>query len=265
MRSSLFYHLLARNGVFQENVLVLSNPAESVLFEENYSAVRQVENRHYSDRELLDLPEIREDHPHAEEWALRKHTCSKLKTFLERKRRLLTILDLGCGNGWMSNSLTSLKGAIVCAVDLNMAEIDQGARVFSENLQLQFCYANIFNPVFYPESFDQIILSSVIQYFPNIKHLLYRLRELLTADGEIHIVDSNLYRKKTIFSARLRSQQYYEDLGFPNMAKFYHHHLMSDLKAFSPRIMYHPQRLSHRLFDKSEKRSPFPWICIPSR
>ena len=264
MRSSLFEHLLARNGVFQENVLVLSNPAENSRFEENYFAVREAENRHYSDRELMQLPDVQEDHQHAAEWALRKHSCLKLRAFLERKRRLLTILDLGCGNGWMANDLTSLKGAIVCAVDLNMAELEQGARVFSENLQLQFCYANIFEPVFYPGSFDQIILSSVIQYFPNVKHLLHRLRELLTFDGEIHIIDSNLYHKKTIVSARLRSQEYYHELGFSNMDKFYHHHSMSDLNAFSPRIMYHPQRLSERLFNKSEIRPPFPWICIPA-
>ena len=227
-----------------------------------YLRVREKEGRLYSDEVVARLPLVTDGHPLANEWRARSASASRLTRYLSRRPKPLTILELGCGNGWLSNFM-SKSGHRVVGVDKNLYELKQAARVFSSNSNLSFLAADIFSAPFAPETFDVILLASAIQYFRNLPELLTTVLRYLKPQGEIHIMDSPLYADAEITDAVHRSQQYYSSLGFPEMAGQYFHHRESDVRIFDPQWLYRPRpRLPRwkrflRSFD-----SPFPWIVI---
>ena len=111
------------------------------------------------------------------------------------QKKFKTILEIGCGNGWLSNHLAKTK-AEVYALDMNEVELIQGARVYKGIENLNFLYADILNNPFQEKVFDLIVLASSIQYFPDVGRLIQSLQPLLTKHGEIHIFDSPIYQNK---------------------------------------------------------------------
>jgi SAM-dependent methyltransferase len=227
-----------------------------------YLRVREKEGRVYTDNIVRDLPIVPDGYPLADEWKARSASASRLRRYLARFSRRLTILDLGCGNGWLANLLAQSAHKVV-GLDHNIYELKQAARVFSKNTDVLFMEADIFSAPFERESFDIVILASSIQYFSDL-HMLFRtLCKYLSGPGEIHILDSPLYRDQDVESAIERSREYYAALGFPDMANRYFHHRLSSLTVFRPRILYQP---NHKVLQIKHflKRvdSPFPWLSI---
>lgn len=225
-----------------------------------YLHVREKEGRLYSDDLLARLPAVPNGHPLAGEWRARSASASRLTRYLSRRPEPLLLLDLGCGNGWLSN-LLARPGRRVIGMDQNRTELRQAARVFSSNINLCFLEADIFSAPFSIGIFDIIVLASVVQYFPDLPALLSLLLNYLKPHGEIHILDSPLYADAEADAAIARTRAYYASLGFPQMADFYFHHRRSELQPFSPKTHYSPAALSlKRLIGKFD--SPFPWVVI---
>src|SRR5258706_5753323 len=227
-----------------------------------YLRVREKEGRLYSDDVVAHLPSVPNGHLLANEWRARSSSTSRLIRYLSRQLKPLSILDLGCGNGWLSN-LLSKSGHNVVGVDQNFYELKQAARVFSSNPNSSFLGADIFCAPFVSEAFDVILLASVIQYFPNLPALLNVLFRYLKPQGEIHIMDSPLYANDEIQHAIQRSGQYYSSLGFPEMAEQYFHHHEADLNPFDSKWSYCPNPRTIRLKRIAQSfDSPFPWVMI---
>ena len=224
-----------------------------------YLSVREKEGRLYSDEIVARLPSVPDGHPLRDEWRARSASALRLTKYLSRDSEPRTILDLGCGNGWLSNLLCQ-AGHHVIGVDLNEHELKQAARVFASNRGLCFLEADIFAAPFQSESFDVILLSSVIQYFEDLPAVLNTLLRYLKPAGEIHIIDSPLYSDDESTGAVERSRRYYSALGFPQMADHYFHHRKSDLEAFDADWLYrHPSCLK-RWWGGID--SPFPWVVV---
>ena len=229
---------------------------------ELYLQVRQREGRLYPDAVLARLPDISSDSPLAGEWRQRRESSSRLLRYLGGLPAGLDILDLGCGNGWLSDKLSRLPSSQVWALDNNRTELSQARRVFKSR-NLFFILANIDGLPLKRTSFDIILLASVIQYFSDLPCLVRNLLPLLKHTGEIHILDSPLYAPGEIDAARQRTQIYYETLGFPQMAEHYFHHPITALDGFSPRWHYRPQSLRASLARfTGSPGSPFPWVSL---
>ena len=227
-----------------------------------YLSVREKEGRLYSDEMVARLPSISDAHPLAKEWRARSASAARLTRYLSRRPKPLSILDLGCGNGWLSN-LLHRSGHRVIGMDQNHYELKQAARVFSQKAELSFPEADVFAAPFAAETFDVILLASVIQYFRDLNTLLLVLFGYLKRQGEIHIIDSPLYSDDERDQAALRSHQYYSALGFPQMARHYFHHGTSDLNAFRSKTLYQGRPLTLRMNQLLGRvDSPFPWIVI---
>ncbi len=227
-----------------------------------YLRVREKEGRLYSDDVTARLPDIAPDHPLAREWRARAGSCARLVRHLKTISTPLHILDVGCGNGWLSRKLSLIRGARVFAVDRSSPELTQAARLFN-GANLVFVDADVFRAPFRYPSFNVIILASVIQYFPNLPALLGALKALLLQNGEIHVLDSPLYEPDEISAARERTRAYYASLGFPEMDEYYFHHSVRALSGFSLRWLHRPDGFrarSSRSFGWTV--SPFPWISI---
>lgn len=249
-----------KENIFYQKELSLTEP-----FERNYLELRQRENRVYSDEIVRNLPGFDGPYSQKKEWMLRKITLTKLIAHFKSRRDKIRLLELGCGNGWLSHRLAISLNADIFGLDINEMELRQGARLFSDCRNLTFIHGDIFTVDIRKESFDIILLPSSIQYFPDLRQLLNRLLELLKPDGEIHIVDSPIY-KSSIESqeAKRRSFSYFNGHGVPSMKEHYFHHSLLDLREFNYRILFRPNQFVS-MFNRIIPGTPqpvFPWILI---
>jgi len=257
--------LIQNDNVYVENTLYYQkNLTRPGPFEEIYLLLREKENRLYSENLIKNLPEIPKDHPLQSEWLVRKTSLDLLVGYLVGQNAAKRILEVGCGNGWLSNRLAQKLPAEICGVDVNEFELKQAAAVFAGQ-NLSFVYASAWNLVFPPAAFDVIILASSVQYFPDLTNLLEKLLEFNTLDGEIHILDSPFYRSvQQSEAAQRRSRDHFNALGFPQMADHYFHHTFNSLINFNFSLLYNPTSLSAYFQRKimHAPLSPFPWIRI---
>ncbi|MES2427476.1 MAG: class I SAM-dependent methyltransferase [Bacteroidota bacterium] len=223
-------------------------------FEELYSAVRVHEQKVYTDTQLQALPDF---YIHSHEWEIRKHSTNRLLAYLQRKRKFLKILEVGCGNGWLSAKMANLPGTYVTGIDVNHAEILQAARVFRIP-NLEFIYDSFNENTFDTERFDIIVFAASLQYFPSVVIILQQAERVLNRGGEIHIIDTPFYESEAVSKAAERCRSYYKDMGIPEMADHYFHHSISEFWGFNYRVLLNPGSWFNRLF----KKHPFYWIAI---
>ena len=257
--------LIQNDNVYVENNLYYQkNLTRPGPFEEIYLLLREKENRLYSENLIKNLPEIPKHHPLQSEWLVRKRSLDLLVRYLVGQNAVKRILEVGCGNGWLSNRLAQKLPAEICGVDVNEFELKQAAALFASQ-KLSFVCASEWKTVFPPAAFDVIVLASSVQYFPELTTLIERLLEFNTLDGEIHILDSPFYHSvQESDAAQKRSRDYFNALGFPQMADHYFHHTFNAFIDFNFSLMYNPKSLP-AYFKKKIVRSPlspFPWIRI---
>ena len=231
-------------------------------FEEAYLALRKREGRVYSDEVLAHLPQVPAGHPLEREWAIRRTSLVRLMGHLRGLNRPLEILDLGCGNGWMSKHLAHLPEARVLGADLGAVELEQAARVFATAENLRFQRLDIFEDD--PGRFDVVVMGASVQYFSDLPHLVSRLRSLLNDGGQIHVFDSPFYSEQDVAGARARSEAYYTEHGFPELAAHYNHHAWAEMKGLGAELMYNPKTLFNWFWLRVLKRAetPFPWWML---
>lgn len=229
-------------------------------FEQQYLSLREKEQRIYSDEEVFQLPDISRQHPHYNEWQCRKESAKRLRNYFEKRSSLLKILEVGCGNGWLSHYLAYIPGCSVTGTDVNFQELQQASRVFSHIPNLKFAVGGIEAKGTEGLAFDFIVFASSIQYFPSLAETIWLAQHKLKPGGEIHILDTPFYKEDEVNLARQRTEEYYQRTGFPGMANFYYHHTIDSLQGLPHRILYEPSFFNRHFL---QKKSPFPWIQIP--
>lgn len=232
------------------------------IFSECYIALREKEGRIYTDEEVKKLPSINASHPHYKEWVIRKRSAAKLLRYLKRKRSALDFLEVGCGNGWLANHLSAIRKGNVTGLDINSVELEQAKRVFGKIPDLYFINGDLRSSVLTDMNFDVIVFAASIQYFPSLKEILNVAMQHLTLQGEIHIIDTRFYQRGEIPLAKHQTSEYYNSLGFPEMAYHYFHHCINDLENFQHKMLYNPSSLLNKF---SLIKNPFPWIVIKNR
>lgn len=247
--------------VFEADVFYQKSAPKNLEFEKKYIDLRRKENRLYADEIVQALPEIPPGHPLKKEWNVRKRSVNKLLNYLKEKPGTKKILEIGCGNGWLSNQLSTLSSAEVLGLDMNEAELLQAAKVFGKKKNLTFVYADVFQTTLLSK-FDYVVLASSIQYFPDLPKLIDKLLELMSAKGEIHIIDSPIYKTSAKLYAQQRSKEYFDQQD-SDMHGFYFHHTWPAFTKFKTTILYDPKSIFNRLNNLiMSPHSPFPWVKI---
>ena len=162
-----------------------------------------------------------------------KNVLTRLQNPLERP---LKILDLGAGNGWLSNRL-SAQGDRVIAVDLLVNEQDGlGAWKYYEHsfipVQAQFDHLPVMD-----RFADAVIFNASLHYAEDYAKTLKEALRVLSKEGLIVIMDSPVYKRsasgekmveerKTDFSARygfasdsLQSENYLTYMRLRDLAR----------------------------------------------
>jgi len=227
-----------------------------------YLRVRGHERRLYPDSIVIGLPTVPAGDPLRGEWRCRADSSARLVGYLQG-RRSPVVLEVGCGNGWLANLLAGIRGSRVVGLDVNDVELAQAARVFHAP-NLRFVRGDVLDMPPPPDRPDIIVLASVIQYLPDLASLVAGLRPWLAPGGEIHLLDSPLYRPDQLDAARDRTRRHYRSVGVPEMADAYHHHSWRALDDSGFDILYRPDGLRTRVERRllRRPRSPFPWVRI---
>ncbi|MFN8290120.1 MAG: methyltransferase domain-containing protein [Chitinophagaceae bacterium] len=228
-------------------------------FEEVYIRLRSREGRIYTDEELLLLPQVFPRHRHYKEWKLRKTSAEKLKRYLEKKNRALSVLEAGCGNGWLSRFLSAIPLSNVTGTDINRTELLQAKRVFGHVPRLHFVAGGIEAAGIAGKLYDCVVFASSIQYFRSLKNVLEDTLPLIKPGGEIHILDSPFYRQEQLAAARAATKRHFIKSGFPEMTDHYFHHGLDELNGYSHSFLFQPGLFSRYI---QMNKNPFPWICI---
>ncbi|HWI91441.1 MAG TPA: class I SAM-dependent methyltransferase [Flavisolibacter sp.] len=226
-------------------------------FEQLYFDLRIQEKRMYTDDEVMWLPDVNSDHIHRNEWKIRKTSCQRLTRYLANKKKPLKILEVGCGNGWLSYHLSQIPNSNVVGLDVNFFELQQASRVFAATPNLRFVYSDL-NEV-QNDKFDIIVFAASIQYFRSFSDIIQSALNRLNTAGEVHIIDSHFYYQTEVEDARQRSREYFDSKGFDKMDGFYFHHTLKNLDELNAEILYNPNSLINRIL---KKRNPFHWVCI---
>lgn len=230
-------------------------------FQEQYLLLREKEGRIYSDGEVAELPDISADHIHFREWQLRKESAARLKKYLQR-RKPESVLEVGCGNGWLCHLLSSGSNYSITGVDVNETELLQARRVFGHVPDILFFSGSIDADEIKDKKFDIVIFASSVQYFGSLINIVIASFGKLKPAGEVHILDTAFYRKPELPAAGTRTEQHFSLLGFPGMASFYFHHSFDELELFEYKLLYKPGFIGKYLLGN---KNPFPWIRIKNQ
>lgn len=89
-----------------------------------------------------------------------------------KSRNVKTVLDLGCGSGWLSVYLAR-EGFTVTGVDVSQQAINLG-KMWSdeENLAIDFVVEDLAQLTFADKKFDAVVANSIFEHFPLDKALL---------------------------------------------------------------------------------------------
>lgn len=235
-------------------------------FERLYTELRKQEGRLYEDDRVKRLPKF----PAGalfNEWKTRETSALRLLKYLKKKSasRSVKVMELGCGNGWLSRMLGSIPNSEILGLDVNVVELEQAARVFYEtHPNLFFAYGDIFEAEIPSGSFDYIVMAASVQYFPDLTALIERLRDLLAPEGEIHIVDSPFYPAGQIEQAAARTEAYYDSKDFMEMSRYYHHHSREELAKLGGKWIDNPNNPAQKVLRWWFKpwHSPFGWVRL---
>ena len=223
-----------------------------------YLRVREKEGRVLSDAQLKNLPRFDGNAALQKEWGLRAHSAKKLLNILRKEfPNGANLLDVGCGNGWFTNSLAE-AGFNATGIDVNLPELEQAARVF-KHPKLNYAFADVFT--WQPEeTFDAVIISAVLQYFPSPKQLFKRLFETNPELRKIYIIDTQFYSEDEKLQAKKRSENYYAQHSVAEMAQHYNHFSVEDLGENAKAISSPKPKLIRKLIGGS----PFAIIEVSS-
>ncbi len=229
-------------------------------FDQSYLNLRKKEDRIFNIEDIKQLPDVPITHIHYSEWMKRKHTFEMFISYLKNKE-VNSICDLACGNGWFLNKLAFMFRTAV-GIEVNELELNQAAKVLAKHDNIKLYLGDVFD-LQLDEKFDIITVNAAIQYFNPLNKIINKLLDLLTDNGELHIVDSPFYRdEKESLKAKERSEDYYKKNGAEELNNFYHHHNLSQLKKFNYKIMYDPYTFSNKIKRKISPQSHFHWIKI---
>jgi SAM-dependent methyltransferase len=201
--------------------LLPESEAHFARFIADYESVRRAEQRGSTSSDYYRALPFRDlSRRHTADWRIRarsynllvKNVLTRLQNPLERSLR---ILDLGAGNGWLSNRL-SAQGDRVIAVDLLINEQDGlGAWKHYEHsftaVQAEFNHLPVMD-----RFADAVIFNASLHYSENYAETLREALRVLSPQGAIVIMDSPVYRRPASGEqmVREREAQFKEKYGF---------------------------------------------------
>ncbi len=176
------------------------------------------------------------------DWKIRAASFRALKKVIPANS---TVLDLGAGNGWLSNQL-ALSGHAMYAVDL-LINADDGLGAW-KNYESTFTpvQAEFINLPIPDSSVDAVIFNASLHYAENYEQTLAESLRVLRPDGILVIMDSPVYQAAESGQRMVaeRKQQFLSRYGFASDAIQSEGFLTYDrMQALAQRLGVHWQHI----------------------
>ena len=144
-------------------------------------------------------------------------------------------------------------------LDVNLKELKQAAAAFG-SVNINWVFGDLETAGIGTDLLDLAVFNASLAYFPERRSALENCMKQLKDGGEIHILDTPVYRNVEQKAARTRSEQYFEKAGAPQMKQFYHPVCYDELNEWYTDMLYDPGKWYHKIPFVS--RSPFHWFRI---
>jgi SAM-dependent methyltransferase len=212
-QAGIWHFLLPERGIYFAQFL------------REYNAVRAAEGRGSGAPEYYQaLPFADLSGRHVADWRLRARSYT---TFIQRvlapleKQRATgaKVLDLGAGNGWLSNRL-ACRGHALAALDLRTGEWD-GLGALRHYDQSILAVQAEFDRLPFPDGeFDLIVFNASFHYSTDYTITLTEGLRVLNPAGRLAIIDTPFYRQASSGHAMVyeRQLQFLQEYGFPSNA-----------------------------------------------
>ena len=202
LKDKLTFHRI--DGIWQ--MLLPERKEYFSRFIQDYETVRRFEGRGSADASYYRALPFHQ----SSDWRIR---AASFDTFLkniiipgEENSKSLRILDLGAGNGWLSNRL-ALRGHDVIAIDLMTNDFDGlGCHRFYEStfLPIQADYDHL---PFSDGAADIVLFNASLHYSVDIKATLTEALRVLSGAGSLVILDSPVYHNPQSGAQMVRERE----------------------------------------------------------
>lgn len=159
-------------------------------FIKNYETIRRLEGRFSADAAYYrNLPFKDLSGRFSADWKIRAASFRVLQKLLPTHS---TVLDVGAGNGWLSNRL-ALDGHDVCAVDL-LINSEDGLGAW-QNYETKFTLVQTeFTQLPFPDcSVEVVVFNASLHYAESFERTLFESLRILKSNGRLVVMDSPVY------------------------------------------------------------------------
>lgn len=190
-------------------------------FVEEYDAIRSAEGRGSEDSAYYRaLPFEDRTGRHESDWRVRAQSYRTLVDRVVRPLeagtdRPLRVLDLGAGNGWLSNRLAE-QGHRPMAVDLRTDDRDGLGAIRHYETSFPAVRADFRELPFGSGTFDLVVFNASFHYAPDYELVLEEALRVLHRRGRVAVVDTPVYRdpESGRRMVREREEAFLEEHGF---------------------------------------------------
>lgn len=149
---------------------------------------------------------------------------------LDRVEFVEPVLDVGCGNGFVTKILLSNRGKkFECGIDLSPSEI----KLAKLSGSFKSCkVGSVYKLPFKNNSFNTVFSNSVIEHLPNLDLALTEISRVLKPSGQLIVTVPSSYFTKYLLGYTL-----FNSLGFGLLAKLY--------GSFFNRLFHHLNLFTH--------------------
>ena len=190
-----------------------------------YETIRKAEGRALNDSAFYrELPFKDITGKFNKHWKIRRKTYLKfisavIQPLSDSLNRSLKILDLGAGNGWLSNQLSQLGHRMV-ALDLLTNNFDGLGACDHYSHPFFLVQSEFDRQPFADESFDLAVFNASFHYSENYATTLEEILRVIDKKGRLVVLDSPIYRspQSGMRMVEERETHFAKEYGFPSNA-----------------------------------------------